>query len=395
MRVGLDISAVTTGRATGIETYTRAFFKALTRVEGRGHSYYVFTTRDNQVLLDGLPEWIRPAWLPGTNERRWWRIFLQQTVLPYLAHRLRLDVVNFQSNLSALAVPTASVLHIKTLHHFQEAQSIPWNQRLVRNLLYQPSADRAEVIIANTESTRRDICHYLKVPEDKIVLISEGVDTDLFRPATPDEREIREQHLAHYQVSRPYVLFVSSLFPYKNASTLIDAFAMAMARQPEELAFYSLVIVGGDVAGHMNDLRRQALDRGLDRRVVFAGHVADRELIRSFYVGADLFVYPSRYETFGLTVLEAMACGTPVIASNATSLPEVVGDAGLLVDPMDSEAMAQEICRVLMDAPLRQGLIERGLVRAQQFAWERTVSQTVDAYELAFQRRKMARKGHS
>ena len=163
MKIGLDISAVTTGKATGIETYTRAFLKTLSKLDSRGHTYYVFTTKNNSELLYNMPDFIRPAWLPGSNEHRWLRVMMQQVILPRMASQLKLDTVNFQSNLASLHLPCSSVLHVKTLHHFMESQSIPWNQRLVRRMLYKPSASRANIIIANTENTKRDICKYLKI----------------------------------------------------------------------------------------------------------------------------------------------------------------------------------------------------------------------------------------
>ena len=385
MRIGLDISAVTVGKAAGIETYTRAFLKVLGRVGGgSGDTFYVFTTRNNGSLLDGLPGFIRPVWMPGSNERRWARVLMQQTVMPYMVRRLHLDVINFQANYASLWLSCASVVHIKTLHHYQEAGSIPWNQRIVRRALYHPSASRADLIIANTENTKREICRHLKVPEVKVVVIPEGVDTDLFRPLSAEEREEHiTRVLSRYSVSPPYVLFVSSLFPYKNASTLIHAFAQAVTKYQQALKPYRLVIVGGDASGHLEELRRLADSVGVGERTLFVGHIADRQVVRCFYAGADVFVYPSRYETFGLTVLEAMACGTPVVASNATSLPEVVGDAGVLVDPSDEDEMAQAIYSVLTDETLRGDLTQRGLARSHHFSWEETVRRTVEAYQQA------------
>ncbi len=381
MKIGLDISAVTTGKATGIETYTRAFLKTLSQLESRGHTYYIFTTKNNSELLTGLPDFIRPMWLPGSNEHRWLRVTMQQVLLPRIARQANLDIVNFQSNLASLLLPCVSVLHIKTLHHFQESQSIPWNQRLVRRLLYKPSAIRANIIIANTENTKRDICKYLRITDDRVVIIPEGVDTDIFRPLKKIETAKMTKTLRNYSVKNPYVLFVSTLFPYKNASTLIRAFAKMVSNK--SLNRYILVVVGADSNGHLKELQNLASCLGIEERVNFVGHISDRSTIRYFYAGADLFAYPSRYETFGLTVLEAMACGTPVVASNATSLPEVVGDAGILVDPLNVEAMANALTDVLTKRVLRQEMCERGLNRTKQFSWQETVRKTIDVYEQA------------
>ena len=380
MKVGLDILAVRVGEAAGIETYTRAFLKTLDRANQGQHSYYVFTTRNNLDLRDPRFRHLDFVLFPGSNERRWLRVLMQQALIPYYALRLKLDVVNFQSNLASLLLPCASVLHIKTLHHYQHPESIPPGQMLVRKALFNPSAGRADLIIANTRNTKRDICRYLNVPSDKVVIIPEGVDTEVFFPCRGGNGHI-QAILGRYGIRKPYILFVSALWPYKNARTLIRAYAWLL--EEHRSLTQELVLVGGDANNHMAELRALAEELGIAQRVKFVGQVGDRSIVRCFYAGADVFVYPSLYETFGLTTLEAMACGTPVVASNSTSLPEVVGDAGLLVDPEDVVQMGRAIYRVLKDDELRRDLIARGLERATRFSWERTVTETVQVYEQA------------
>ena len=187
--------------------------------------------------------------------------------------------------------------------------------------------------------------------------------------------------LEKYRIEKPYLLFVSSLWPYKNAHGLIEAYSMLLSRYqiPQ-----SLVIVGGLTTGNYQlKLANRVKDLGIENRVQFLGHVVNRSEVRDLYVGADVFVYPSYLETFGLTVVESMACGTPVVASDRGSLPEVAGDAACLVDPDDHSAMTEAIWAILSDKSKRADYVSRGVRRAQQYTWERTASETLKAYELA------------
>lgn len=381
MKIGLDISTVKTGSSTGVETYTQSFLKKLNALNQGRNRYYAFTTRNNLSLRDPSFRGIDFVLFPGNNERRWLRVFMQQLLIPYHSTRVGLDVVNFQNGIASLFLPCASVLHIKTLHHYHTPKSIALEQTLARRLLFGPSARCADLIIANTEYTRKDICRFLHVPADKVVVIPEGVDTDVFQPCRDGEEEHIEMVLRQNGVQKPYLLFVSALWPYKNPQALVAALRWLLDNRKD--LGHDLVIVGGDDVGYLARLKQLAHELGLARRVRFLGHIADRKVVRCFYVGAQAFVYPSLYETFGLTVLEAMACGTPVVASNRTSLPEVVGDAGLLVDPENVPQLGQEIYRILEDDRLRRELIERGLERARHFSWERTVVETVRVYERA------------
>ena len=166
----------------------------------------------------------------------------------------------------------------------------------------------------------------------------------------------------------------------KNADRLLQAFASLL--DAHSLS-HQLVIVGGDYLGHMSSLKDLASELGIASRVIFTRHIADRQVIRNLYAMADVFIYPSSFETFGLPLLEAMACGTPAIGSNRTSVPETIGDAGLIVDPENTDEFARSIYQVLTDQKLRETLVKRGLKRAAQFTWERTAQQTVQAYEKA------------
>jgi glycosyltransferase involved in cell wall biosynthesis len=217
------------------------------------------------------------------------------------------------------------------------------------------SARRADRVLAVSERTKRDLVEHYAVPEEKIVVTPNGVDT-VFRPngSGPEDP--------------PYALFVGGIQPRKDPLTAIEALALVDGD-------LRLVLVGDEKRG--GDEVREAISRlGLQQRVELAGYV-EHEGLAALYRGAACLVFPSRYEGFGLPVLESMASGTPVVASRAGAVPEVAGDAAVLVEPGDAEALAEGIREVLAD---RDRFVAAGLARAKQFTWAETARRTLEVY---------------
>lgn len=232
----------------------------------------------------------------------------------------------------------------------------------------------ADQVIAVSDSTRRDLLELLSADPEKVTVVHSGVSPECQR-LDPAEVESQRRRLG---LPESFILFVGTLEPRKNLPTLLKAFARLRRAHP-----VPLVVVGGK-GWLYEELFRVRDDLGLGEEVRFAGPVPARELVY-YYSCATCLVLPSLYEGFGHPVLEAMACGTPVVASNASSLPEVVGDAGLLVDPEDVEGLAATLGRLLADGNLRQRLIHLGLERAQSFSWEKTARETLAVYHRAVQ----------
>lgn len=229
---------------------------------------------------------------------------------------------------------------------------------------------RADAVIAPSSATKRDLVHHLGLPEERVTVVYEGVDHDVF---CPTDRRV---------FPAPYVLVVGSEHPRKNLRSVFDA----LARLKRDPRFRKLKVVKvGAPGGREAAFREQTLaavrSSGLRRDdVVFAERVPVEDLA-AYYAGAECLAFPSLYEGFGLPALEAMACGCPVVASNVTALPEVVGDAGLLVDPSDPQAIADAVAAVVDDRRLSDELRERALARAAAFTWERAAAETVRVYE--------------
>jgi glycosyltransferase involved in cell wall biosynthesis len=251
--------------------------------------------------------------------------------------------------------------------------AFPLRHRWVLSTALARIRKQAEVVIVPSTAAADDVVRYLQVERERISVIPMGCDAR-FQPAGEPARAAAMQR--RYDLPQRYILFVGTLEPRKNIKTLLRAFAMLLAETPQDdLAF---VITGGNGWGRENYLATvEAL--GLRDRVRFTGFVED-DLLPELYRGALLFVYPSLYEGFGLPVLEAMACGTPVITSNRASLPEVAGDAALLVDPTRPEALAAAMTSIISNGELRQGLRAKGLARARAFTWDGVAEQTVAIY---------------
>ena len=244
--------------------------------------------------------------------------------------------------------------------------------------LVSRTARRAALVLTDSEHSARDIKRELGVPGERIRVVPLAADSQ-FRPAASDEdRKAVQATRRRYGLERPYILNTGGLDVRKQVGKIVEGFARARGSLRED---YDLVIVG---RAHTDNPRMYPpLDRlirrfGLADRVRLVGAVADDEFV-ALYHGAEFFVFASLYEGFGLTPLEAMACGTPVISSGRTSLAEVVGDAGIIIEP-EPRAIAEAIVRLGNDAALRRELSEHGLERARLFSWERTTAQTLDAY---------------
>jgi len=319
---------------------------------------------------------------PWSNERRNLRTLSEHLYSPVRLPLGRIDAFN---TLMAPAVnfPWSLVLHLKTMHAFTAPSSITPLVRAYRRMNYPRSARVADAIIINSESLRSEVQRYLEVDPGKLKLIYEAVDHELFRPGDAREAAAR---IAKHGITKPFVLFVSSLWPYKNCDGLLRAWALARG----DLEDRQLAIVGaGRDEKYVASLHSLAAELGIAQDVIFVGAVPLEETV-SFYRAADAFVYPSLNETFGLPILEAMACGCPVVTSDTSAMPETAGGAAALSDPKDPASIAKAIIEAL--GPGRDQMRDLGLRRAAQFTWGATAASTLDVYREVAERREHRRK---
>ena len=252
-------------------------------------------------------------------------------------------------------------------------RSFDATKRLYQRVFTKQSSKNADHVIAISHCTANDVHERFGVPAERITVVYPGVGKE-YRPVRQPQvlREFRRTH----DLPDRFLLFVGTLEPRKNLLMLLRAYSQ-FRRQVQE--GYKLVLVGG--RGWLYQPILAALEQlELTGDVIFPGFVPEPEL-PLWYNAAEAFLYPSLYEGFGLPPLEAMACGTPVVVSDASSLPEVVGDAGLLIDPQCSDEWTEAMVRLSMQPDLKTELGLRGLARAQQFSWQRTVQETVPVYQ--------------
>ena len=241
-------------------------------------------------------------------------------------------------------------------------------------LAFQIAARRSDRILTVSEASKRDILKLFDLPNKKVTVIPNAIDERFLSTPLDDEIvRVRER----YQLSDRFVLYAGSAKPHKNVERLLDAFFML--RQKEGFNDLSLIIIGNEISKY-STLRRAVHRYKLHKHVRFLGFVT-HETLAILYRLSDAFVFPSLYEGFGLPPLEAMACGTPVLTSNISSLPEVVGDAAVLVDPYNPRSIADGMELILTDTELRETLKERGLKRVRQFSWQESVTRVRNIYE--------------
>lgn len=240
---------------------------------------------------------------------------------------------------------------------------------------YYEAIERADLIIADSMNTQRDLVERLEVPRSKIRVIHLGVESKFYPRSEEQIHRVRKK----YGLKREYLLYVGTLSRRKNIGRILRAFTRLCRKSQREI---DLVMAG--YLGYGGKEFLEVLERMQVRDSIHhLGYVEDSDL-PALYSGAEVFVFPSLYEGFGLPVLEALACGTPVLSSNNSSIPEVAEDAALLVDPMDEEAIAQGILRIMEDRDLREQLVQDGLNRARNFSWRKTARKTLEVYrELA------------
>jgi glycosyltransferase involved in cell wall biosynthesis len=353
-------------RRSGIGRYLERLLTALPAALG-DDELVAYAGRGVAPPHPSLARLWRPAWLP--TERPPLRIAWEHAALPVAARRDRLDLFHGPMAVLPRFLPCPSVVTIHDLAFLRWPEQVPARRYRYLAPAVRRAAARAARIIAVSESTKADVVELLRVDPARVSVTHLGVD-GRFRPPSPEERAA---HRERQHLTRPYVLAVGNLEPRKNLPTLLRAFARLSPEVPHDL-----VLVGaegwltGDLYAALDELR-------LGGRVRMTGFVGDDDL-PIWYGAADLFVYPSRYEGFGLPVVEAMACGAPVVTANVSSLPEVAGDAALLVDPTDDASVADGMRRVLTDGDLAGALRRRGSLRAAAFTWEKTAERTVAVY---------------
>jgi glycosyltransferase involved in cell wall biosynthesis len=371
VRVAIDIRKV---HDFGIGTYVRNVISELAR-QDHETDYLLISRPADRDLAARLGENFR-----AVIDRSTGYSIREQASIPWLLARERVDVFHAPHYVLPPLVRCPSVVTIHDCIHLMFPQYLP--NRLAsayaRALMWN-ATHRAAHVLTVSEASKRDILRFFRIPPERITVTPNAIDERFV--TVPDE-----EHLARvrerFQLHDPFVLYVGNIKPHKNVDRLIEAFALV---RTGPLTHVKLLVIGDEISKYPT-LRRAVHRLKLHKHVRFLGFVDDRTLA-ALYRLATVFAFPSLYEGFGLPPLEAMASGTPVVTSNVSSLPEVVGDAAIQVDPEDVNAIAHGLRRVLLDPELRAQMRERGLARAAEFSWPRTVATIRRIYDEVATRR--------
>jgi len=369
MRIGIDASRAIAAQPTGTEVYSQRLIRAMLTLD----SQRAPSTRHRfRLYFRSAPS---ADTFPGAEPDR---AEIRVIPFPRLWTHLRLswevarrppDALFVPSHVLPLIHPRLSLVTVHDLGYLYFPQAHPWRQRLYLDLSTRWNARAAAHLLADSQATKDDLVSHYAVPPEKITVAYPGIDETLApvrNPAAIEATKVR------YGISGDYFLYLGTLQPRKNLSRVVAAFATLQSE--------TCLVLAGKRGWLYDDLFAQVRHLGLEGQVLFPGYIPDEDKA-ALLSGATAFLFPSLYEGFGLPVLEAQACGCPVIASTTSSLPEVAGDGALLVDAQDTAAIAAAMQRVAVEHHLRESLIERGFANVRRFSWIACAQSVLDVIE--------------
>ncbi len=379
MQIALNAQLVSTQqsyRSAGVSTYSLELLRALGRLRTEGQTAHEFTAYvgDEALALDGvtlvrgrLPLGVQFGARPPA------RIVWEQTAFPLLARRA--DLLHGLVNVLPLAARVPGVVTVHDLAFVRAPETMPRVRRTYLTALCRASVARAARVVAVSRQTADDLLRFFGVPAARVAVVPNGVDAR-FGPASAEESTAFRRARG---LPDRFLLYLGTLEPRKNLERLLTAYARWRADAPASQRDVKLLLAGGK-GWYYTQIFAQVRALGLESAVLFPGFLPAAEL-PAWYAAALAFVYPSRFEGFGLPVLEAMACGTPVLTSTTPSLLEVAADAALTVPPDDEAALADALRLLVEQDALRAELSRRGRARAARYSWRRTAQETLAVYE--------------
>jgi len=374
VRIAIDVRRIS---SFGIGTHIRNVVRTLARLDQENH-YVLIGISDLERDFGRLPENFLPVVFPHLERsvRNYFEFY--EVVRKYECNLVHVPHLFWRPRYMPL--PYVLTVHdLQTFLHPREGNSI--FRRLFHSRLTRHALRHATRICAVSRFTRSEVSRVFGIPEERIEVLYNAIDEHFQRghASDQDRRMIAER----YQVNHPFLLYAGNIKPHKNVGRIIEAFSALKGELHKEGKFpdLRLIIIGDELSQHP-DLRRTVVRSGVQNDVRFLGFVPT-DVLRIFYDLAKIFVFPSLYEGFGLPPLEAMAHGTPVVTSNTSSLPEVVGGAAVLVNPENVFEIMHALHRALLDQPLRERLKQRGYEQVQRFSWEASVTRLMEIYEEA------------
>lgn len=372
-------------RDFGVGTYIRNLTRALAAIDSENH-YTLVAHREDLRSLAGFPDNFDVAAYDRPDSQLW-----NNLSFPVFLRRFRADLFHLPLYNVPMWMPRPYVVTVHDLSALLFSPSAGW-RRQVWLAQVRRGLRRAACVVAVSGATRRDVESEFGIRPERVRRIYNAPDPRFVqqqlpadaRSAGPEVQErYRERILERYQIKYPFILYVGNIRPQKNIPRLVEAFAVLRGELADHPVYKDLrLIIIGDEISRYPAVRLAVMQSRVDNAVRFLGFVPI-DTLRVFYEAATAFAFPSLYEGFGLPPLEAMACGTPVLTSNTSSLPETVGDAALTVDPADEEGLAEGLRFLAEDDVIWRHYRQRGLERAAQFTWRRTAEATLHTYRRA------------
>lgn len=379
MRIAVDVRRF---RDFGVGTYIRNLIGAFHRLAPPHHFLLIGSPADEAEIHGLAPGFEFVAHATSDLNR------LDHFAMARLVRRLKVDLTHVPLARVSLFLPSP---YIVTIHDVSSLlfDAAPGWLHSARVFRFSTTVKRAACVIAVSAATKRDVVEMTGLEQDGIRVVHNAPDPSFFKrptssgPTVESRAAERRRTLERYQITYPFLLYAGHIRPQKNIPRMIEGFAVARQALAGDPIYQSLrlIIIGDDIYRHP-EVRRAVIQTRVEDCVRFLGFVPFQTL-RVFYELATAFLFPSLYEGFGLPPLEAMAAGTPVITSSVSSLPEVVGDAAVIVNPENVFDIARGICELLRDSELRDQLVARGRVRASSFSWTTAASETLQIYEAA------------
>jgi len=368
MFISIDARGAAWYAGTGIGTYTMQILKHLLEIDNFNNYYLFWSGRDYDAFKKY--ENVKVS-ISSRKHHRFW----EQYYIPDVLKNKSIDLYHVPQNGIGLPQKKNS-LHVATIHDL-----IPYvmpetvgRGYLTKFISQMPQIiSSIDMLITVSEWSKKDIMRIFDVPEDRIAVTHLAAD-DMFMPM--DKLAAQDFVKGKYTIDKDFILYLGGFSPRKNVKSILVAFSMIYKNLSKD---YKIVIIGSEKDDHQF-LTKLSQSLGICDKVFFTGFVPYEDL-PWFYNASDVFVYPSLYEGFGLPVLEAMNCGTPVITSNVSSIPEIAGDSALLIDPFDTEKLADAMSKVLEESSVKADLISRGFERSKNFSWAKTAAKTLKVYE--------------
>lgn len=381
MRIGIDAQTILNpqiGEAAGLGHYTYQLIKHLLEIDKENEYvlFFNYRAREKDIQKFSAPN-VKIRRFPFSYYQKYLSLAYNEMLSAMFFKRDNLDVLHAPGGIVPFVYKGKLVV---TAHNLalKKNPDLFSKKELIKSKIKSPAFGRSDLVIAVSEAAKKDLENDFGIKSDKIKVINNAFDEKFFQEATSDEIQIVKNK---YKIDKEYILFMNTIKPINNLARLIEAFSKSrlVLRGKKPGSCYKLVLAGksGWLSG---EIKQIAKDFGLKNEIVFTGYIPPEDL-NALFGGADVFISVPLYEEFGSPVLEAMACGVPVICSNVSSLPEIANGAAILVNPYDIEGMKSAILRVLDNDNLREDLKKKGLEQARKFHWKKTAEETLKVYE--------------